>query len=176
MLIEHETCETPGNLGPTICLADSYVVATYLRRRCSQLMSKDHDRPYPIPEGQGIDQDYEKVRETAKRELQDTMAGPAIPLQQEAGEDLKNPEGEFAVPTPTGTSAQQSHAPHRTGGGAEKQRDPQGQQGGTGGGQPDSPLPDIPGRIQGTPLADPDDRAEQSTQRKGTGADGQFEK
>jgi hypothetical protein len=57
----------------------------------------------------------------------------------------KNPEGEFAIPAPT-TGAQdheqQRPGPNQAGNSSgEGPIDPQGQQGGTKGGQPESPSP-----------------------------------
>jgi hypothetical protein len=139
---------------------------------------KTYAGPYPTPESQGIDKGYEAVREVAQKELADTMAGPAKPLQQVSGDGIKNPEGEFAIPAPaTGTPDQQKRGrgPNQAGNSSGKGPvDPQGQQGGTEGGQPGSPPLAIPGRTEGTPLADASERERQSTQRKGAGVDTQF--
>jgi hypothetical protein len=136
---------------------------------------KTYAGPYPTPESQGIDKGYEAVRDQAKAELAGTMAGPEKPLQQISGEDIKNPEGEFAIPAPrTGSPNQEQRAPgpNQAGNSAgDGSIDPQGQQGGTEGGQPGSPSLELPDRTGGTPLADGDERERQSRQRKGAGVD-----
>ena len=137
--------------------------------------SKTFVGPYPTPESQGIDRGYEAVRAKAQAELEGTMAGPAKPLEQVSGEGIKNPEGEFAVPAPhngTRDHQQRGPGPNQAGNSAsDGSVDPQGQQGGTEGGQPSSPSPTLPNRNAGTPLANGEERQRQSQQRKGARTD-----
>lgn len=48
----------------------------------------------------GIDREYERVRETAQRELDETVAGPRDGARPPDGTDMKNPDGEFEAPSP----------------------------------------------------------------------------
>lgn len=128
---------------------------------------KIHAEPNPAPENQGFDRDYEAVRQVAERELIKAMAGPRKPLQQVSGDDIKNPEGEFAIPAPaTGLHGHQhpGPGPNQAGNSSGKGPiDPQGQQGGTEGGQAGSPSLNLPNRTEGTPLANGEERERQST-------------
>jgi hypothetical protein len=143
-------------------------------------MSSDpsYKGPYPTPESQGIDKGYEAVRPQAEQELASTMAGPPETLAQISGEGIKNPDGEFAVPAAMTGSPHHGRfgpGPNQAGNSSgDGTVDPQGQQGGTQGGQAASPPLNSPGRTEGTPLAGPEERAKQSTQRKGAGVDTQF--
>ena len=121
-------------------------------------------------ESKGYDAAYEAVRPKAEAELEATLAGRQSALPDD---DLKNPDGEFQnpAPMPSGTLHDAS------GGGANGPGngpgngviDPQGQQGGMGGGQPSVPGIQIGGRQGGTPLAYDNERIRESTQRKAGG-------
>ena len=123
----------------------------------------------PTEESRGIDRGYEAVRETAKEELARTMTGPRHPLQPIAEDGIKNPEGEFEVPAPMPIAARET-----AGSNGNAASDPQGQQGGTEGGQPTTPPVSAPGRVPGTPLASAKERVERSTQRSGAGVHEQY--
>src|SRR4051812_8153230 len=97
---------------------------------------------YPTPETLGIDRGYEKDRPRAVRELENTMSGPKEPLKEPDVEGIKHPEGEFAVPARfIGTEAAlKGPGPNSVGNSSgQGPIDPQGQQGGTEGGQAGSP-------------------------------------
>lgn len=91
-------------------------------------------------------------------------AGATLPrrhLSVEADDtSIKNPEGEFDNPAPMVHRSPRHVELGPNGAGNSQERDPQGQQGGTYGGQGSHP-----GRPS-TPLATPEERIEQSTQQR----------
>jgi hypothetical protein len=102
-------------------------------------MNTDRNRgPYPVSEAWGIARDYEIGQEPPEKD----MAGPAKPLQPPAIDDIKNPHDEFAILAPmTGPipSEQAGPGPDQVDNSSGRGPiDPQGQQGGTEGGQPGS--------------------------------------
>ena len=103
-------------------------------------MAADDFRQWPTAESTGIDKGYKKDRGRALADLDATMAGPRQPGVAEEG--VKNPEGEFQNPAPfTGSPhGGRSEGPNGAGNSSGSgDIDPQGQQGGTQGGQPARP-------------------------------------
>jgi hypothetical protein len=133
-------------------------------------IDRSYEGPYPTPESRGIDTAYEAVRDQAESELAGTAAEPKQPLQAPTGSDIKNPDGEYAAPSPmTGPrpSVQPGPGPDQVGNSSGRGPvDPQGQQAGTEGGRPGS-APTNP--EAGTPVAEPEERKEESDQRYGAG-------
>lgn len=124
---------------------------------------KDYRRS-PTAESTGIDKDYEKDRPRALAELDGQMAGPKhIGVPEE---DVKNPESEFENPAPFGGMHPRgvgSEGPNGVGNSSGNgEIDPQGQQGGTHGGQPATPT--LPNEVH--PLASPEERASPVGNRK----------
>ena len=94
-------------------------------------------------DAKGMDAAYEKQHAQAVAEMRADMAGPRQTGEPPAG-DVKNPEGEFQTPAPMDGAArpQQPGEPGPNGTGNSKgdgSADPQGQQGGTHGGQAGHP-------------------------------------
>jgi hypothetical protein len=107
---------------------------------------------------------YQADRVRAEQELRSTMAGHT-PEAVAGDTSLKNPYRELQAPAsmPDGAAAarsrQEGPGPNEVGNSrGDGSIDPQGQQGGTEGGQPGSSAIAIGGRQAGTPLAGPDDR------------------
>jgi hypothetical protein len=125
-----------------------------------------NDQPYRTSESLGIDAAYEARRDDAQRELADTMAGPRHPLKTVPADGVKDPHGEFETPSRMTTarpSRQDGPGPDKVGNSSGTSPvDPQGQQGGTEGGQAGSPPSTVRGRAQGGPLASPDERGHRS--------------
>jgi hypothetical protein len=119
----------------------------------------DNDfRQWPTAESTGIDKGYEKDRPRALVELEGHMAGPKHPGVPEEG--VKNPDGEFENPAPFngiphGGSAEGANGAGNSSGSGDI--DPQGQQGGTHGGQAAGPL--LPNEVH--PVANVAERVSQ---------------
>lgn len=99
-------------------------------------------RNWPTPESTGIDKAYEKARPKALAELSAQMAGPGDPVAFNDDTGIKNPNGEFEHPAPFIGSVSSGGGEGPNGAGNSSGRgdiDPQGQQGGTQGGQPAKP-------------------------------------
>ena len=132
--------------------------------------TKNHDKgPVHGAAAQGYSAAYEADKARAERALTEVMAGAPAPVaSDETG--IKNPDGEFSNPAPMIHPGLGDSGPGPNGPGNSKgdgSIDPQGQQGGTHGGQAASPgLPNA-----GSPLASAEDRREQSTQRSAGGHD-----
>ena len=119
-------------------------------------MTKNDSNKSPPAESNGIDEDYEKERPRALKELEAQMAGPRNPGKPEA--DVKNPDGEFENPAPFTNAIRSTKlvAPNGTGNSdGNGDIDPQGQQAGTNGGQPATPK--LPNEIH--PVASKTERA-----------------
>jgi hypothetical protein len=122
------------------CLSGTGSRTFHLEGKENQMKTdrNSHRGPYPISEGRGIARDYEIGQEPPEKD----MGGPAKPLQPPAIDDIKNPHDEFAVPAPMTSpipSEQAGPGPDQVGNSSGRGPvDPQGQQGGTEGGQPGS--------------------------------------
>jgi hypothetical protein len=116
---------------------------------------------------------YHADRARAEQELRSIMAGHT-PEAVAGDSSLKNPDRELQAPAsmPDGAAATRTQregpGPNEVGNSrGDGSIDPQGQQGGTEGGQPGSSAIAIGGRRAGTPLAGPDDRHSRRLDRKG---------
>jgi len=123
-------------------------------------------------EARGYSAAYDARAPAAERELKATMAGhdPAAEMDDPT---LKNPDHELEAPAsmPEGSLAVGTVAaagPNDVGNSrGDGIIDPQGQQGGTEGGQPGTPAIAIGGRPAGTPLAQGEDRQDRQAGEKG---------
>jgi len=114
---------------------------------------------------------YDADRDRAEKELRATMAGHTSEAVQD-DPSLKNPDGELQAPAsmPEGALLQPMPGPGPNlvgNSGGDGSIDPQGQQGGTEGGQPGTPAIAIGGRPAGTPLADTDKPTSRRFDEKG---------
>jgi hypothetical protein len=128
--------------------------------------SQNHDKgPTHGDSAEGYSGAYDAQRSVDQRSKSNTM--PDRHMSVEADDtSLKNPEGEFDNPAPMVHPRSGQTGPGPNGPGNSKgdgSIDPQGQQGGTHGGQRSDPNePSIP-------LAGPQERVEQSNQRRAGG-------
>jgi hypothetical protein len=138
------------------------------------MTEKQVNRDWPTySDAKGIDAAYEKERAEAVAKLHDDMAGPKRTGMPPDG-DSKNPEGEFERPAPMDIRAKPEHPvePGPNGPGNSKGDgtiDPQGQQGGTHGGQPGRPLTPRGPDASGTPLETAEERRHRSMPQRGSG-------
>jgi hypothetical protein len=120
-------------------------------------------------EAQGYSAAYEADRARALAAQKACMAGPdAVPPDPGA----KNPDREFEAPAPMpeGAPTPYPSGPGPNAAGNSKGDgtiDPQGQQGGTEGGQPGDPSVIVGEREAGTPLRAPDERDNRRPEEKG---------
>jgi len=128
---------------------------------------ENHDKgPTHGHSAKGYSAAYEADRPRAEQSLKESMTAAPSPIGRD-DTSLKNPDGEFANPAPMSKPASGTARPGPNGVGNSKgdgSIDPQGQQGGTHGGQPASPS-----LSKHEPLANAEERIEQSTQRSAGG-------
>jgi hypothetical protein len=135
------------------------ILATFsiMRMETPMAARKDFDKgPRHNSQAEGYSAAYERARPQALREERDAMAGPENLSVPDNDIEMKNPDGEFA--RPASMSEESSSLPHFDGPNGlgnskgDGSIDPQGQQGGTEGGQPPKPPLKIGNRPAGTVL------------------------
>ena len=126
---------------------------------------------HEFSDAKGIEGAYRAERPAAVADMKQDMAGPEG-AASELAPGLKNPDEEFQSPAPMDKRARTGIDQGPNGVGNSKgdgSIDPQGQQGGTGGGQPGSHPSAAGQHVPGTPLESDEERRRHSMPQRGSG-------